>query len=216
MAIPSAGTVMDDVKAHLIFWLPAGYSFAPGVPDGDARHMALVERLFNDLSGLKTYNLLTRYHDNFPQFPELANDPTHGYYPNRVRVAGTYVETRPFPQAPLSDTNVEAEITQVGAATGHSPRSADFRHDTSQEPNEAFTLKLSNTSNNARLVDPSSTATILNNDSTGANAIADSVLPSRRRLNRSAAYTATSAKVERWLIGHRASFHPSAYRRPRG
>ena len=59
--------------------------------------MALVERLFNDLSGSETYNILTQYHDNFP-----TNDPTHGYHPNRVRVGGTYVETRPFPRAPLS------------------------------------------------------------------------------------------------------------------
>src|SRR4051812_3467386 len=40
MNIPTGGSVMDDVTAHLIFWLPPGYSFAPGVPDGNARHMA--------------------------------------------------------------------------------------------------------------------------------------------------------------------------------
>ena len=42
MGIPSDGTVMRDVKVHLVLWLPPRSSFAPGVTNGDARHMALV------------------------------------------------------------------------------------------------------------------------------------------------------------------------------
>lgn len=125
MGIPDSGTVMSDVKVHLVFWLPNGYSFAPGVANGDAQHMALVERLFNDLSGSETYDILTQYGDAFPQY---ASDPAHGYQPNRVGVAGSYVETRAFPHSPLSSADIEAEMTQAWKAKGW-PRPASDEND---------------------------------------------------------------------------------------
>jgi hypothetical protein len=108
------GSVMHDVTAHLIFWLPAGYSFAPGVTNGDALHMQLLERLFDDLNGSQTYNIVTQYHDD-------------AYHPNRIQV-DSYLDTRALPHAlPLSDTDIEAEVTQAATAAGWSPRTADFK-----------------------------------------------------------------------------------------
>jgi Calx-beta domain len=128
LEVPIGGRVLNDVTARLIFWLPPGYSFAPGVPGGDALHMEGVEQFFDDLSGSETYNILTQYHDSFPEFPSLASDPTRGYHPNRIRTE-TYVETRPFPAAPLSATDIDNEVLIAGAAAGWPVRERAERFD---------------------------------------------------------------------------------------
>src|SRR3954471_15067653 len=47
LAIPPGGETLSDVEVHLVFWSPPGTSFAPGVQNGNAEHMALVQRLFD-------------------------------------------------------------------------------------------------------------------------------------------------------------------------
>jgi hypothetical protein len=116
LEIPVGGNVMRDVDVHLVFWLPPGHSFAPGVPNGDAQYMATVERLFEDLSGSELYNVLMQYPGR------------HGYTPNRITLAGTHVETRPFPRTPLLDTDIEAEITHAVGAAGWTPDVVDRLH----------------------------------------------------------------------------------------
>ena len=104
--------VMESVQVYLIFWLPDGYFFAPDVADGNAQYMALIERYFTDIGGSQMYNIVTQYYD-YSSTNDLTSINTR-YYSNRLTLADSYVDTRPFPPTPaLSRADIEDAVTHA-------------------------------------------------------------------------------------------------------
>ena len=106
--------VMDSVEVYLIFWLPDGYAFAPDIPDtaaGNELYMDLIKRYFNDIGGSPMYNIVTQYYDY--ETNAGFGSTTTRYYPNRLTLADSYVDTRPFPQSPLFKSDIEGAITNA-------------------------------------------------------------------------------------------------------
>lgn len=75
------GPVIDGiVNIYLIFWIDA--SFQPASP----KYGSLIEQFVQDIGQSPLYANLSQYHDS------------SGRYPTGARLAGTFTDTRPFPQ----------------------------------------------------------------------------------------------------------------------
>ncbi|HEY7339547.1 MAG TPA: hypothetical protein VH591_01590 [Ktedonobacterales bacterium] len=99
------GSVINDLKVFLVFWLPNGYTFEPS--GSSSRYEHLMEQYFQDVGGTSFYNILTQYY-------ATATGPIR----NRVTFEGSYVDTHPYPRAgtishPLLDSDIQDEITRV-------------------------------------------------------------------------------------------------------
>jgi hypothetical protein len=104
---PNPG-IMNSVEVYVVFWLPDGYAFDPDAPDiaqGNELYMSLIKRFFTDIGGSPTLNILTQYYDYENRSPV--------YRPNVLTLADSYVDTRPYPQSPLSKADIEGGITNA-------------------------------------------------------------------------------------------------------
>jgi hypothetical protein len=103
------GSVMHEVTAYLIFWLPGGHTFEPA--GSDSRFEALMAQFMRDLGGTPFYGLLSQYWDH------------QGSVANTLTLGGTYVDTTPYPHAgthgdPLSSDDIESQIDRVAHLRG--------------------------------------------------------------------------------------------------
>src|SRR5690348_8995046 len=80
------GSVVNDLTAYLLFWLPNGYTFEPN--GSSSRYERLMEQYFQDVGGTPFYNTLTQYYATVT-----------GPIRNVVTLGGSYVDTQPYPQA---------------------------------------------------------------------------------------------------------------------
>ena len=104
--------VMNPVNVYLIFWLPTDAHFedAAAGAAGDTNYESLIEQYFTDISGSEMYNILTQYYDQQYQNGQVVSTT---YHPNTLTVAGTYVDTQPYPQSPLVNSDIESEVTSA-------------------------------------------------------------------------------------------------------
>ncbi|MGI0081075.1 MAG: hypothetical protein ACRECH_15810, partial [Nitrososphaerales archaeon] len=99
------GPVMHNAVNILDFWEPPGYSFDNNTIDpsaanpSDATYENLITRYFNDVcSDTHFYNILQQYKDYTGKGPGSCS-----YY-------NSIVDTRAFPELPLSEGDIQAEV----------------------------------------------------------------------------------------------------------
>lgn len=84
----AGGHVIDGIaNVYLIFWQDP--SFQPFTP----KYMSLLRRFVTDVGSSPLYAMLSQYTDS------------KGRSPTSVKLAGTFLDTRPFPQALVKDLN---------------------------------------------------------------------------------------------------------------
>jgi hypothetical protein len=114
------GSVVHNLTAYLIFWLPSGYHYeaAKGAPASaganDLNYEALIKRFFNDVGGTPYYNIMTQYSDQV------------GHVDNTVTLGGSWVNYNKlnyFNKSdlgtvahPLQDVDIQDEISLVAKA----------------------------------------------------------------------------------------------------
>lgn len=101
-----SGAVMHSYSAYVIFWLPKGKHFEPQA-SADDRFMGLVKGYFQDIGGSDLYGVVTQYWDT-----------GSGPMSNSVTLAGSFVDTQPYPRSgstsdPLKDDDVQNEISHA-------------------------------------------------------------------------------------------------------
>lgn len=91
----NGGPVMEGTtQAYLIFWEPTGSTVS-------ATYNSLIERYFADVNGSGLYANNSQYTDS------TGNAPTG------VNLAGTWVDTSPYPSSSLQDSDVQNEVTNA-------------------------------------------------------------------------------------------------------
>jgi hypothetical protein len=96
----NGGPVMaGTMQAYLIFWEPAG-SFV------SASYNSLIQRYFNDVGSSGLYQNNTQYTD------------TSGNAPNNTTLAGTWVDTAPYPSTTLQDADIQNEVSNALSTNG--------------------------------------------------------------------------------------------------
>jgi len=99
----NGGPVMaGTMRAYLIFWEPAG-SF---VSDS---YNTLIQRYFNDVGSSGLYQNNTQYTDST------------GNAPSNATLAGTWVDTAPYPSATLQDSDIQNEVSNALSTNGWTP-----------------------------------------------------------------------------------------------
>jgi hypothetical protein len=98
------GPVMaGTVKAYAIFWKPKGTFL-------DSTYISLLKRYFRDVGDSPLYENNEQYTDTSGQAPEDAN------------LANTWVDTQPYPSAPiLFDSDIQAEVVHAMSVNGWTP-----------------------------------------------------------------------------------------------
>ncbi|MGH2506467.1 MAG: hypothetical protein ACRDHZ_03480 [Ktedonobacteraceae bacterium] len=81
-----------------IFWQPTN--------NVSAKYHSLIEQFFGDIGGSAIYH-------NNTQYTQAA-----GGAPSNVRLAGTFVDTRAYPESPLLDSDIQAEVTHAQSVNG--------------------------------------------------------------------------------------------------
>ena len=95
------GPVMGGTtNAYAIFWEPTG--------NVSANYNSLIERYFGDVGGSPLYNNNTQYTDSA------------GNVPSNTVLAGAWVDTSPYPESPLLDSDIQNEVTNAQNANGWS------------------------------------------------------------------------------------------------
>lgn len=106
---------MHTSTTFAIFWLPSSARYEPVTGGNDSRFESLVIRFLNDVGGNSYYNILNQYPDS-----------TNGTPLDSSVFGGSYVDTTSYPaigtpSRPLSDLNIQAEVTRVLTIAGWSP-----------------------------------------------------------------------------------------------
>jgi hypothetical protein len=109
----SGGAVMLSSTSYAIFWLPTGQDYEAS--GSDSRYENLLQQFLGDVGGTNYYNIVTQYNDG------TGNSPTAN-----SALGGTYVDTTAYPHSgtgsdPLTDADIQAEVTRVMNAQGWSP-----------------------------------------------------------------------------------------------
>ncbi len=118
----SGGPTMPASHAYAIYWLPAGYHFESS-STGDASYMNLINRYLTDVGNSSFYNIVTQY-------PGSAGATT-----NAADLAGSFVDATAYSAVsggaagtgdgsktnPISDGQIQAEISKVMASQGWTP-----------------------------------------------------------------------------------------------
>ena len=86
--------------SYAIFWEPAG-SVVSGT------YHSLIQRYFQDIGGTPFYGLMSQY-----------DDGNNNFIVNSSALSGTYTDTRAYPESPLQDADIQAEVTHVMGLTG--------------------------------------------------------------------------------------------------
>jgi hypothetical protein len=98
------GPVMDGT-AHvfLIFWEPVGFGVTP-------RYNSLMTRWFKDVGRFPADTPLYENNEQYTSTDDKA--------PEHVVVAGTFLDTQPYPANPMTDAQVQAEVTHAQTVNG--------------------------------------------------------------------------------------------------
>ncbi len=95
------GPVMGGTtNVFAIFWEPTG--------SVSANYNSLITRYFGDVGGQGLYNINSQYSDST------------GAVPTNTQLAGTFVDTTPYPESPLLDSDIHNEVTNAQNANGWS------------------------------------------------------------------------------------------------
>jgi hypothetical protein len=99
----NGGPVMNGtMRAYLIFWEPSGSQVSD-------TYNSLLQRYFGDVGGSGLYQNNTQYTDS------------SGGAPNNAALAGTWVDTTPYPSSSLQDANIQNEVTNALNTNGWTP-----------------------------------------------------------------------------------------------
>ncbi|MBV9616841.1 MAG: hypothetical protein JO031_15410 [Ktedonobacteraceae bacterium] len=99
----NGGPVMaGTMQAYLIFWEPSGSYVSPS-------YNSLIQRYFNDVGGSGLYHNNTQYTDS------------SGNAPSNVTLAGTWVDTTPYPSTTLQDSDIQNEVSNALSTNGWAP-----------------------------------------------------------------------------------------------
>ena len=94
------GAVMGGTsRVYAIFWEPAGWFVS-------STYNSLITRYFNDIGGSPLYHNNVQYRDS------------GGNLASNAVLAGTYVDRTPYPSNPISDAQVQVEVTHARAVNG--------------------------------------------------------------------------------------------------
>lgn len=94
------GPEMDGTtNTYAIFWEPTGSFVSP-------TYNSLITRYFGDIGSSKLYHINTQYHDS------------SGNFPSNSVLAGSWVDTASYPSNPISDAQVQAEVTHAQSVKG--------------------------------------------------------------------------------------------------
>jgi hypothetical protein len=92
------GPVMGGTaNVYAIFWEPTGSYISPG-------YNSLILQYFNDIGGSSLYHNDTQYKDSSNSFPSNAV------------LAGSWIDAAAYPSGTLSDTQIQAEVTNAQTA----------------------------------------------------------------------------------------------------
>ncbi len=93
------GPVMTGTaNAYAIFWEPTG--------NVATNYNSLLQRYFGDIGASSLYHINTQY-----------TDSTKGYASN-AKFAGSWVDTRTYPESPLLDSDLQQEVSHALSSTG--------------------------------------------------------------------------------------------------
>ena len=93
----NGGPVMGGTaNIFAIFWEPTGSFVSSG-------YNSLIQRYFGDIGGSTLYRNNTQYRDS------------GGHFASNARLAGTFVDTAAYPSNPISDGQVQAEVSHAQA-----------------------------------------------------------------------------------------------------
>lgn len=115
----NGGPIMQSPVVYLIFWLPSGFNFDPSGSAGNTTYENLLKRFFTDLAGSNYYNILSEYPGTCTPPAIATQTPCFG----NATLGGSTVVTTAYPSAgttasPLSDANIQAQISSVITAQG--------------------------------------------------------------------------------------------------
>lgn len=97
--IYNGGPVMGGTtNVFAIFWEPTG--------NVSANYNSLIERYFGDIGSTALYQNNTQYTDS------------NGDVPSNTVLAGTFVDTTPYPESPLLDSDIQNEVTNAQNING--------------------------------------------------------------------------------------------------
>ena len=95
------GPVMTGTaNAYAIFWEPTG--------NVEANYNNLIQQYFGDVGGSGLYHNNTQYTNS------------SGGYPSNARFAGSWLDTRGYPESPLLDSDIQGEVSHALSSTGWS------------------------------------------------------------------------------------------------
>ncbi len=93
------GPVMTGTtNAYAIFWEPGN--------NVSANYNALIKRYFGDIGGSPLYQIANQY------------TQTGGGYPSNAVLAGSWVDTQAYPETPVLDSDLQAEVTHAQQVNG--------------------------------------------------------------------------------------------------
>jgi hypothetical protein len=95
------GPIMPTMAVYSIYWVPPGRSVAPA-------YQSLLNRYFQDVGGSALYRILTQYYQ----------EPPREYVKNVSGLAGTWVDTTPYPNNGVSfdfvyDHDIQQEVQRA-------------------------------------------------------------------------------------------------------
>ena len=97
------GRVVDGtMNVYTIFWEPTN--------NVQAGYNSLINRYFTDVNGHGLYNNNKQYHDSI------------GRYPYAEHLAGTFTSHLPYPESPLLDSDIQAEVIHAQQVKGWTSR----------------------------------------------------------------------------------------------
>ncbi|HEU5227015.1 MAG TPA: hypothetical protein VFU49_04315 [Ktedonobacteraceae bacterium] len=91
--------VGSTTHTFAIFWEPVGTFVSP-------TYNSLITRYFHDIGGSKLYHNDIQYRDS------------GGHFAKNSVFSGTFVDTAPYPANPLSDTQIQAEVSHAKSVNG--------------------------------------------------------------------------------------------------
>jgi hypothetical protein len=105
-------TMVNPIRAFLIYWLPTGVTLDTSVPDGIGNFETLTQQFFSDISATSYLNIVTQYPGTCGGTTcVLQNDYA------AVMLGGSWVDTQAYPHAgtqsnPLLDSDIQNEVTR--------------------------------------------------------------------------------------------------------
>jgi len=89
-------SVMTSVTAYTIFWVPPGRNVSPA-------YQSLINRYFQDIGGSSFFGIVTQYYQ----------EPPRQYIQNASTLGGTWVDTAPYPNTVLLESDLQQEVQKA-------------------------------------------------------------------------------------------------------